>query len=119
MPFEVIYGRALLTLVSYTTGVAKVVAIDQQLRDRNTFVAEVYECLLLAQQTMKAHKTSSGVGVLSWRLGLALPASAHNRRHHFSFLLQAGPSLLRAIPDHGEVGRRRVLPPTSPEGSHP
>lgn len=54
-PFEVVYGQPPPTLLSYTSGASKVVAIDQQLRDRDAFLADIRDCLLLAQDVMKEH----------------------------------------------------------------
>jgi len=42
--------------VSYSPGTAKVVAVDQQLQDRDVFLAEIRERLLLVQDTMKEHQ---------------------------------------------------------------
>jgi hypothetical protein len=42
-------------LLSYTSGASKVVAVDQQLRDTDTFLVDIRDCLLLAQDVMKEH----------------------------------------------------------------
>jgi hypothetical protein len=52
-PFEVVYGRPPPPLVSYSPGSAKVAAVDQQLRDRDVFLAEIRDRLKLAQDVMK------------------------------------------------------------------
>lgn len=44
------------TLMSYTPGTAKVAAVNQQLRDRDAFLEEIRERLLLAQDVMKEHQ---------------------------------------------------------------
>ena len=52
-PFEVVYGRPPPTLMSYSAGAARVAAVDRQLQDRDVFLAEIRERLLLAQDTMR------------------------------------------------------------------
>jgi hypothetical protein len=52
-PLEVLYGRPPLALVPYTPGAARVDSIDQQLRDHDVFLAEIWECLIFAQDTMR------------------------------------------------------------------
>ena len=42
--------------VSYIPGSAKVAAVDQQLRDRDVFLAEIHDRLQLAQDVMKDHQ---------------------------------------------------------------
>jgi len=54
-PFEVVYGRAPPTLMSYTPGTARVAAVGRQLQDRDTFLTEIRERLILAQDTMREH----------------------------------------------------------------
>jgi len=51
----VVYGRAPPTLMSYTPGTACVVAVGRQLQDRDTFLTEIRERLILAQDTMREH----------------------------------------------------------------
>jgi hypothetical protein len=58
-PFRVVYGRDPLALISYTPGAARVVAVDQQLRDRDTFLDEIRERLVQAQVTMKQYQDKS------------------------------------------------------------
>jgi len=53
-PFEVVYGRPPPPLVPYTAGIARVAAVDRQLQDRDEFLREIRERLLLAQDIMKA-----------------------------------------------------------------
>ena len=52
-PFEVVYGRPPPTLVQYDPGMARVVAVDKQLQHRDTFLAEIRDRLLQAQDYMK------------------------------------------------------------------
>jgi len=52
-PFQVIYGREPPTLLTYQPGSARVAAVDRQLRDRDEFLAEIQDRLLLAQDVMK------------------------------------------------------------------
>jgi hypothetical protein len=53
-PFKVVLGRDPPTLLSYQPGAAKVVALDRQLLNRDEFLADIRECLLRAQDYMKA-----------------------------------------------------------------
>jgi hypothetical protein len=53
-PFRFVYGRNQLTLMSYMPGLARVAALDKQLLQRDEFLGEVRERLLLAQDYMKA-----------------------------------------------------------------
>jgi len=53
-PFEVVYGRPPPPLVPYTAGTTRVAAVDRQLQDRDEFLREIRERLLLAQDIMKA-----------------------------------------------------------------
>lgn len=58
-PFRVVYGRDPPSLISYTPGLAQVAALDKQLLQRDTFLAEIRERLLQAQDHMKnAHDKS-------------------------------------------------------------
>jgi hypothetical protein len=52
-PFEVVYGRPPPTLIPFQSGSTRVAAVDRQLRDRDTFIAEIRERLLQAQGIMK------------------------------------------------------------------
>ncbi|CAN6308396.1 unnamed protein product [Urochloa humidicola] len=52
-PFQVVYGREPPTMISYQPGVARVVALDRQLRDRDEFLADIKQRLLQAQGIMK------------------------------------------------------------------
>jgi len=53
-PFQVVYGRMPPSLASYQPGLARVVAVDKQLQQRDAFLAEIRERLLQAQDYMKA-----------------------------------------------------------------
>ena len=53
-PFQVVYGRSPPALLHYSPGLARVAAVDRQLRDRDEFLKEIRERLLLAQDVMKA-----------------------------------------------------------------
>jgi len=53
-PFQVVYGRPPPALLRYSPGLARVAAVDRQLRDRDEFLQEIRERLLLAQDVMKA-----------------------------------------------------------------
>jgi hypothetical protein len=52
-PFQVVYGRPPPSMVSFQSEATKVSAMDRQLRDRDTFLAEIRERLLQAQARMK------------------------------------------------------------------
>jgi hypothetical protein len=52
-PFEVVYGRAPPTLLSYQSEIFKVAAVDRQLQERDLFLSEIRDRLLHAQQLMK------------------------------------------------------------------
>jgi hypothetical protein len=52
-PFEVVYGRPPPTLIPFQPGSTHVAAIDRQLRDWDTFIAEIRERLLQAQGIKK------------------------------------------------------------------
>jgi len=53
--FQVVYGRPPPTMLSYEPGVARVVALDRQLQERDTFLADIRERLLQAQDYMKEY----------------------------------------------------------------
>lgn len=53
-PFKVVYGRDPPSLLSYHPGVAKVVALDKQLQERDEFLSEIRGRLLQAQDHMKS-----------------------------------------------------------------
>jgi hypothetical protein len=50
----VVYGREPPSLITYEPGLSKVPAVDKQLRDRDTFLADIRDRLLHAQELMKA-----------------------------------------------------------------
>jgi hypothetical protein len=52
-PFEIVYGRAPPTLLSYQSEIFKVAAVDRQLQERDLFLSEIRDRLLHAQQLMK------------------------------------------------------------------
>ena len=52
-PFHIVYGRAPPPILPYQAGSSRVAAVDQQLKDRDEFLAEVRERLLHAQEVMK------------------------------------------------------------------
>jgi hypothetical protein len=52
-PFRVVYGRDPPALLPYQPGASRVQALDQQLQDRETFLAQIRDRLLHAQQLMK------------------------------------------------------------------
>jgi hypothetical protein len=54
-PFQVVYGRDPLALLSYEAGQSKVPAVDQQCLDRDEFLEEIKDRLQHAQDLMKGH----------------------------------------------------------------
>lgn len=52
-PFRVVYGRDPPTLLSYQPGLARTVALDQQLVEQDEFLADVRDRLLQAQDFVK------------------------------------------------------------------
>jgi hypothetical protein len=52
-PFRVVYGRDPPAVLPYLPGVARVVAVDQQLAEHNEFITEVCDRLEQAQQHYK------------------------------------------------------------------
>jgi transposase InsO family protein len=58
-PFEVVYGRPPPPLLPFQSGSTKVAAVDKQLRDRDTFIANIKERLLQAQSIMKTYHDQS------------------------------------------------------------
>jgi hypothetical protein len=47
-PFNVVYGREPPTLLKYGAGVSSVAVVDAQLRDRDEFLEEIRQRLLLS-----------------------------------------------------------------------
>ena len=52
-PFEVVYGHSPPTLASYRPGLARVVALDRQLYERDVFLNDIRDRLHQAQDIMK------------------------------------------------------------------
>jgi hypothetical protein len=52
-PFKVVYGRDPPAIVPYQPGIAKVLAVDRQLQDRDEFLVDIYDRLLHAQEVMR------------------------------------------------------------------
>lgn len=86
-------------IVPYQAGAARVVAVDQQLRDRDEFLGEIRERLLHAQDVMKSlqdqrrRDITFAVGDWVW---LRLHRRTASGITAMSF--QVGSTLLRAIP---------------------
>ena len=53
-PFHVVYGQAPPATITYDHGLARLPAVDQQLRDRDEFLVEIRDRLEQAQQLYKA-----------------------------------------------------------------
>jgi hypothetical protein len=54
-PFNVVYGRDPPILLKYDAGLSSVAAVDAQLRERDKFLDEIHQRLLLSQDSMKEH----------------------------------------------------------------
>jgi hypothetical protein len=52
-PFQVVYGRPPPPMIPFQAGSARVAVVDCQLRDRDTFLAEIKDRLLQVQALMK------------------------------------------------------------------
>lgn len=112
-----VYGRSPPTLLSYQPGLARAVAVDEQLRDRDEFLAEIRERLLLAQDTMKLQHDKKRREVV-----LAVGDWAWLRLHHRSAAgitagaaSKLGPKYYgpyRVLERIGEVAYRLQLPET-------
>jgi hypothetical protein len=107
MPLEVLYGRPPLALVSYTPGAARVAAIDQQLRDRDVFLAKIWECLIFAQDTMRENLNKKRRHV-EFSFGEWVLLCLHQRMDVASWLLPP-PSLGRATLALIRLSRNLVL----------
>jgi hypothetical protein len=57
-PFQGVYGRQPPAPLKYETGTSHVAAVDVQLRDRDEFLQQIWERLLLSQDAMKAQSDS-------------------------------------------------------------
>jgi hypothetical protein len=62
-PFEVVYGRAPPTLLSYQPGISKVAAVDRQLQERDLFLSEIRDRLLHVQQLIKRNFDGQHCGI--------------------------------------------------------
>jgi hypothetical protein len=54
-PFNVVYGRDPPVLLKYDVGLSSVAAVDAQLCERDEFLDEICQRLLLSQDSMKEH----------------------------------------------------------------
>ncbi|KAJ1259397.1 hypothetical protein BS78_10G151700 [Paspalum vaginatum] len=114
-PFRVVYGRDPPSLVQYQPGTARVAAVDRQLWDRDVFLAEIRERLLLAQNTMKLQSDKQRRD-----LSFAISDWVWLRLHHrqATAITAAGPSKLgprfygpyQITERIGEVAYRLKLP---------
>jgi hypothetical protein len=78
-PFQVVYGRPPPPLISYTTGHAKVQALDRQLVDWEVFIQEIRERLRHAQDLMKQHY-DTGHRDISFEVGEWVWLRLHHRQ---------------------------------------
>jgi hypothetical protein len=117
-PFCVVYGRYPPALVPYQAGTARVQALDRQLLDRDTFLTEIRDRLLHAQELMKVQydvkhcPAEYVVGDWVWlrlhqRLAAIITDSAARKLHPRFY----GPfKLLERV---GTLAYRLALPPRS------
>jgi hypothetical protein len=54
-PFNVVYGRDPPPLLKYQAGMSSVATVDAQLKERDEFLGEICQRLLLSQDLMKEH----------------------------------------------------------------
>jgi hypothetical protein len=117
-PFQVVYGREPPSLITYEPGLSKVPAVDQQLRDRDAFLADIRDRLLHAQEFMKAQYDSAhrqvefAVGDWVWlRLHKRIAASLPERTR--GKLAPRYYGLFCVVERMGAVAYRLALPPGS------
>jgi hypothetical protein len=117
-PFQVVYGREPPSLITYEPGLSKVPAVDQQLRDRDAFLADIRDRLLHAQEFMKAQYDSAhrqvefAVGDWVWlRLHKRIAASLPERTR--GKLAPRYYGLFCVVERVGAVAYRLALPPGS------
>jgi len=115
-PFDVVYGRPPPTLLSYEPGVARMVALDKQLQDRDVFLADIRERLLQAQDYMKdrhdrLHRDLQfEVGEWAWlRLHQRAATSIKGRSSHKLSPRFYGP--FKVVERIGNVAYHLQLPP--------
>ena len=117
-PFQVVYGKPPPTLLSYEPGVARVVALDRQLQERDVFLADIRERLLQAQDYMKEYhdkthrRVEFEVGEWVW-LRLHHRAAASVKGASSSKLSPRYYGLFQILQRVGTVAYRLQLPPKS------
>jgi hypothetical protein len=60
--FQVVYGRSPPILIKYQGGLSWVQVVDEQLHDRDEFLQQIRERLLLAQDMMRAQHDKKNIG---------------------------------------------------------
>jgi len=117
-PFEVVYGRPPPTMASYQPGVARVTALDKQLKERDVFLQEIRDRLLAAQVTMKQYydkghrDVAMQVGDWAWlRLHHRSAAGITDKSSGKLAPKYYGPYLV--LERIGDVAYRLQLPPRS------
>jgi len=117
-PFQVVYGRVPLALISYEPGLAKLPAVDRQLMDRDAFLVNIKDWLLHTQDLMRAqhdrHHRHVEFQVSQWvwlRLHQRLAASIIDKSAGKLAPRFYGP--YRVLERIGPVAYRLELPPRS------
>ena len=54
-PFDMVYGRPPPALITYNPATARTATVDTLLQERDSFITDVRECLLQAQEHAKCH----------------------------------------------------------------
>jgi hypothetical protein len=60
--FQAVYGRSPPILIKYQGGLSWVQVVDEQLHDRDEFLQQIRERLLLAQDMMRAQHDKKNIG---------------------------------------------------------
>jgi hypothetical protein len=84
-PFQVVYGRQPPALLKYETGTSRVAAVDVQLRDRDDFLQQIRETVIVTRRYEGSkHLQTMCLGICYWRLGVIKTSSSICSRHYTS-----------------------------------
>jgi hypothetical protein len=85
-PFNIVYGRDPPPLLKYEPGMSSVATMDAQLKERDEFLAEIQQRLLLSQDLMREHhnKKMAYKRISGGRMGLAEIAAPGSSRDYTS-----------------------------------